>query len=84
MAVPHFKLRPEGGDVRDWLTAYAKAGGPHHNAVCFGGANSALQDAFFWGILILLLLPVVLIGAVTYKIVQSSRRKSGAAHGNAG
>ena len=43
MVVPHFKLRPEGGDVRQWLTAYAKAGGPHHNAVCFGDATPRIQ-----------------------------------------
>ncbi|MFH1919910.1 MAG: hypothetical protein ABIP48_08510 [Planctomycetota bacterium] len=45
MAVPHFKLRPERGDVRDWLTAYAKAGGPHHNAVCFGDATPRIRAA---------------------------------------
>ncbi len=41
---PHFKLAPEG-DVRDFLTAYAKAGGPHHNAVCFGDARRRLKLA---------------------------------------
>lgn len=45
MAVPHFKLLPERGDVRDWLTAYAKAGGPHHNAVCFGDATHRIRAA---------------------------------------
>ena len=45
MAVPHFKLRPAQGDVRDWLTAYAKAGGPHHNAVCFGDATRRIRAA---------------------------------------
>jgi hypothetical protein len=45
MAVPHFKLRPQAGDVRDWLTAYAKAGGPHHNAVCFGDAVRRIRAA---------------------------------------
>ncbi len=40
--VPHFKLHPQG-DVRDFLTAYAKAGGPHHNAVCFGDARQRLR-----------------------------------------
>ncbi len=44
MRVPHFKLAPQG-DVRDFLTAYAKAGGPHHNAVCFGDARSRLKLA---------------------------------------
>jgi L-arabinose isomerase len=45
MAVPHFKLRPQAGDVRDWLTAYAKSGGPHHNAVCFGDAVPRIRAA---------------------------------------
>jgi len=40
--VPHFKIRP-AGDVRDFLTAYAMAGGPHHNAVCFGDARRRLR-----------------------------------------
>lgn len=43
MAVPHFKLQTTGGDIRDWLTAYAKAGGPHHNALCFGDATQRLK-----------------------------------------
>jgi L-arabinose isomerase len=42
--VPHFKLKPSC-DVRDFLTAYAKAGGPHHNAVCFGDARRRLRLA---------------------------------------
>jgi L-arabinose isomerase len=42
--VPHFKLKP-ATDVRDFLTAYAKAGGPHHNAVCFGDARRRLKLA---------------------------------------
>jgi L-arabinose isomerase len=42
--VPHFKLKPKG-DARDFLTAYARAGGPHHNAVCFGDARSRLRFA---------------------------------------
>jgi len=45
LAVPHFKLRPAQGDVRDWLTAYAKAGGPHHNAVSFGDATPRIRAA---------------------------------------
>ena len=40
--VPHFNLQPEG-DVREFLTRYAQAGGPHHNAVCFGDARRRLQ-----------------------------------------
>ncbi len=42
--VPHFKLKPTR-DVRDFLTAYAQAGGPHHNAVCFGAAQRRLRMA---------------------------------------
>ncbi len=42
MCVPHFKLRP-AGDVRQFLTAYACAGGPHHNAVCVGDARRRLR-----------------------------------------
>jgi L-arabinose isomerase len=42
--VPHFKMKPAGG-VRQFLTAYAKAGGPHHNAVCFGDARRRLRLA---------------------------------------
>ena len=45
MAVPHFKLLPQALDVRDWLTAYAKSGGPHHNAVCFGNATRRIRAA---------------------------------------
>jgi hypothetical protein len=45
MPVPHFKVRPVWGDVRDLLTAYAKAGGPHHNAVCFGDATPRIRAA---------------------------------------
>ena len=32
-------------DVRDWLTAYARAGGPHHHALCFGDARPRLKLA---------------------------------------
>ena len=42
--VPHFKLRPPR-DVREFLSAYAEAGGPHHNAVCFGDARRRLRLA---------------------------------------
>jgi L-arabinose isomerase len=45
MCVPHFKLTCPRGDVRDFLTSYAKAGGPHHNAVCFGDATRRLRYA---------------------------------------
>jgi L-arabinose isomerase len=39
---PQSKIAP-AGDVRDWLTAYALAGGPHHLAVCFGNACAQLK-----------------------------------------
>jgi L-arabinose isomerase len=39
---PHWKMEP-AGDVRDFLTAYARAGGPHHCAVCFGDARRRLR-----------------------------------------
>ena len=42
--VPHFKIRPQRG-VRNFLTEYAQAGGPHHNAVCFGDARRRLRMA---------------------------------------
>jgi L-arabinose isomerase len=45
MVVPHFKIAPEGSDVRNWLTQYALAGGPHHNAICFGDAMARLRTA---------------------------------------
>jgi len=41
LAVPHSKASP-AGDVREFLTAYAEAGGPHHLAVCFGDARAGL------------------------------------------
>ncbi len=44
LCVPHFKLKPHG-DIRTFLTAYANAGGPHHNAVCFGDARQRLRLA---------------------------------------
>ena len=40
--MPHFKLSPNR-EVREFLTAYARAGGPHHNAVCFGDARRRLR-----------------------------------------
>jgi L-arabinose isomerase len=42
--VPHFKIRP-AGDVRRFLSAYATAGGPHHNAVCRGDVRRSLRFA---------------------------------------
>ena len=43
MDVPHCKLTCEC-DVRDWLTRYATAGGPHHAALCFGDARRRLRN----------------------------------------
>jgi L-arabinose isomerase len=43
--VPHSKLKPASGDVHQFLTAYATAGGPHHNAVFFGDAQLRLRFA---------------------------------------
>lgn len=39
---PQAKIVPRC-DVRDWLTAYATAGGPHHLAVCYGDATAQLK-----------------------------------------
>jgi L-arabinose isomerase len=44
LCVPHCLIKSRG-DVRDWLTAYAKAGGPHHHAICFGDARPRLKFA---------------------------------------
>jgi L-arabinose isomerase len=44
LCVPHFKIQP-ASDVRQFLTAYANAGGPHHNMVCFGDARRRLRLA---------------------------------------
>ncbi|HOX57354.1 MAG TPA: hypothetical protein P5205_12400 [Candidatus Paceibacterota bacterium] len=43
--VPHSKLKPLAGDVCRFLTAYATAGGPHHNAVICGDARQRLRFA---------------------------------------
>jgi len=40
--VPHAMIKPQG-DVREFLTAYAEAGGPHHVAVCYGDARGKLR-----------------------------------------
>ena len=42
LAVPHSKIKPKG-DVREFLTGYAKAGGPHHLALCFGDARRRVR-----------------------------------------
>lgn len=41
---PHSKVAPRD-DVRRWLTRYALAGGPHHNAICFGDARPRIELA---------------------------------------
>jgi len=43
LAVPHSKIQP-AGDVRDFLNAYAQAGGPHHLALLFGDARGELAS----------------------------------------
>jgi len=42
LPVPHCKIKNQI-DVRQWLTAYAMAGGPHHHAICFGDARPRLK-----------------------------------------
>lgn len=44
LPVPHCKVKNHT-DVRDWLTAYARAGGPHHHAICVGDARPRLKIA---------------------------------------
>ncbi len=44
LCTPHSKARPDG-DVREFLDAYAYAGGPHHLAVCAGDARGKLAIA---------------------------------------
>ena len=46
LATPHTKAAPVG-DVRDFLTAYAVAGGPHHLGICFGDARRRLEMAAY-------------------------------------
>lgn len=49
-------------------------------SVCFGEGNGELQRGFFWGILLLLSLPVILIVTIGSKIVLATHRKG--ARGN--
>ena len=44
-------------------------------AVCFGGANASLVNGFFWGILILLVLPLAMTAGFIVSIVRASRRQ---------
>lgn len=45
-------------------------------SVCFGKGSEDLQKGFYWGILLLLLLPVALIGTIGTAIIYTSRKKS--------
>jgi L-arabinose isomerase len=44
LALPQAQARP-AGDIRDFLTGYACAGGPHHSALCLGDARRQLKIA---------------------------------------
>lgn len=44
IALPQGRAKP-AGDIRDFLTGYAYAGGPHHSALCFGDARRQLKIA---------------------------------------
>jgi L-arabinose isomerase len=44
LPAPHCKVKSHT-DIRAWLTAYARAGGPHHHAICFGDARPRLRLA---------------------------------------
>ena len=48
-------------------------------SVCFGVGSANLARGFYWGILILLLLPVTLFSVIATKIYLSARKKSGSA-----
>ena len=49
-------------------------------SVCFGGAGSNLTRGFFWGIIVLLALPFVLIGLITTLIFRASKNPKNHAH----
>jgi L-arabinose isomerase len=44
LTMPHGKITVRS-DVRTWLTSYAKAGGPHHHALCVGDARPRIRLA---------------------------------------
>ena len=46
-------------------------------SVCFGEAGGNLAKGFTWGILVLLLLPLILFGTIAFKVVMAVRRKNG-------
>src|SRR5206468_230998 len=61
-----------------WLLVLSAPKAAQACAVCFGGANSDLSRGFFWGMLLLLLLPFTLVGLFIGAIVRSSRKEKGA------
>jgi hypothetical protein len=44
-------------------------------SVCFGSGNSDLQRGFFWGILLLIILPFILFGAIAFNVIRSIRKR---------
>ena len=60
------------------LSLLLNAGRVWSCAVCFGGENSDLSRGFYWGILLLMMLPLILFlaigGAVFYHIRQKQSR----------
>lgn len=61
------------------LPTYARA-----CAVCFGSTNSNMSRAFFWGILLLLVIPfaivVVLVGVIAYHTRKHHRQQAASVH----
>ncbi len=45
-------------------------------AVCFGEGNDEIKKGFFWGILLLLTLPVLLTGVIGTKILLATHKKT--------
>jgi hypothetical protein len=44
-------------------------------AVCFGGADSNLANGFFWGVLLLLILPFALTAGFVTMVLRAGRRR---------
>jgi len=44
-------------------------------SVCFGGAGSEMRSAFYWGFMILLLLPPAIVGLIAFLIYRSVRKR---------
>ncbi len=59
-----------------FLSLFLVPSAAHACAVCFGGGDSNLTRGFFWGILIMLILPFALMGGLITAIVRSTRRKA--------